>query len=318
MPVDIKVLGQQASPLDRIASALQIARSIQGMQVDSAALEKVKAEEERLRQANEDARNGVIGLDKQLEYGSKYNISDSESPNAIPVKIKGEGGALVSRFYTPKPSDSDGLGKAIKGLDFQIKTLDLASKSKEANDKEHPENVSLDQRLAGLKGEQKARFDNARMGLNAVAGMQSALAQGQNTFSLIGDNDFTRFRRDFEEAIGRMQSGGAISSDEEKRFRTMAPTKWDSKEVQEAKLAQLSSEMGERLKTLGVQPEEVSKSPILAKSGKEKSALIPSAMAGGAGKPTAEDFQALQWAKSNMNDPRAKSVLQTLKAKGLK
>lgn len=116
---------------------------------------------------------------------------------------------------------------------------------------------SVEGRQAKMSGERQQRLDNARMGFAAVQKMQDALLnKGQNTFSLLGDNDFTMNRTAFEEALGRMQSGGAISEDEEKRFKGMAPTMTDSSEIQKKKLANLSAEMELRMKALGFTPEE--------------------------------------------------------------
>lgn len=122
-------------------------------------------------------------------------------------------------------------------------------------------------RLQKLGGEQKQRLDNAKLGLISSQGMADALAKGDNTFSIIGDNDFTQQRALFEEALGRMQSGGAISKGEEDRFKKMAPTMTDSAEMQQKKLAQLQEEMKSRIGTLGFSPEDVG---IAARSKEQK------------------------------------------------
>lgn len=135
-------------------------------------------------------------------------------------------------------------------------------------------------RLQKLGAEQKQRLDNAKLGLISTRGMSDALKAGDNTFSLVGDNDFTQQRSLFEESLGRMQSGGAISKEEEKRFKEMAPTKWDSAEMQQKKLAQLENEMNSRIGTLGFKPEDVG---IAARSsgGNQSSggSILPSANA---------------------------------------
>ncbi len=95
------------------------------------------------------------------------------------------------------------------------------------------------------------------MGLNAVQEMTEALKGGSNTFSLVGDNDFTLARRNFEEALGRMQSGGAINSEEASRFAKMAPGPMDSAEMQAKKLNGLAAEMALRLQNLGFKSEEI-------------------------------------------------------------
>jgi hypothetical protein len=102
-----------------------------------------------------------------------------------------------------------------------------------------------------MSTEERARLDNIVMGSKAVEDMALALSQGDNTFSLVGDNDFTESRTRFEEALGRMQSGGAITKDEEERFKRMAPTWTDSADMQQRKLLNLRTIMSDRAKTLG-------------------------------------------------------------------
>lgn len=83
--------------------------------------------------------------------------------------------------------------------------------------------------------EKKENFQ-ASEGEKAVQGMTDALADGDATFSLWGDNDFTRNARNAAEMYGRLQSGGAINKDEEARFMAMLPTFKDSAEQQKKKL----------------------------------------------------------------------------------
>lgn len=111
--------------------------------------------------------------------------------------------------------------------------------------------ASLDGRLGKLSKEKQDSVIKAKEALQAVQGMSSAYKQGDNTFSLVGDNDYTRNRTWFEEALGRMQSGGAITRDEEVRFRRMAPGVTDSAEQQQKKLVALEQLMQDRLKILG-------------------------------------------------------------------
>lgn len=117
--------------------------------------------------------------------------------------------------------------------------------------------TNYDAKLKGLNAQQLIRFDSASMGLNATMDMQKALQGGSNTFSLIGDNPYTMARTKFEEAIGRMQSGGAITDDEGERFLRMAPSVKDSVPIQRAKMKQLLVEMSSRIKNLGFNPDEV-------------------------------------------------------------
>ncbi len=117
--------------------------------------------------------------------------------------------------------------------------------------------TSPQMRLTKLGAEDKKRLDNVELGKQAINRMAEALSKGQNTFSLVGDNDFTLARTQWEEAFGRMQSGGAISEKEEKRFRQLMPTATDSREIQASKLRQLSQEMDSRLSKFGLKPQDL-------------------------------------------------------------
>lgn len=123
---------------------------------------------------------------------------------------------------------------------------------------------------AKLSGTDKARFDNALMVLKNIDKMGGALDQGENTFSLVGDTPYTAAERMAAEAYGRMQSGGAISEDEEKRFMAMLPKATDSAEMQRKKLLDQKEEMISRLKTLGFTPEQAGYQPKQFDYGKKE------------------------------------------------
>lgn len=159
----------------------------------------------------------------------------------------------------------------------------------------------------------KQRLDNTTMGLKSAMDMNDALLkQGNNTFSLVGDNNFTLARRNWEDAIGRLQSGGAINNEEASRFRRMAPTATDTAEIQRKKLDEMQILMRNRLKTLGQDPDKTMASYI----GEADKIAVPgetppasgTAQAAPAGHP--QDQAALNWAKANPQDPRAQKILQ--------
>lgn len=118
-----------------------------------------------------------------------------------------------------------------------------------------------EERIKNLSGTDKARFDNALMTLKGIDDMGAALDNGQNTFSLVGDNDYTAASRRATEAYGRMQSGGAINKEEEKRFEATLPRTSDAKEMQRSKLLKQRDEMLSRIKTLGFTPEQIDYQP---------------------------------------------------------
>ncbi len=117
--------------------------------------------------------------------------------------------------------------------------------------------LSVDQRKVKLSGSDKQRFDNAVGVTKALEGIASALGSGENTFSMVGDNNFTIAAAKAAEMFGRMQSGGAINKQEEERFMGMLPKMWDSAEIQQKKLTDLQDMMKDRIGTLGFTLDEV-------------------------------------------------------------
>ncbi len=117
----------------------------------------------------------------------------------------------------------------------------------------------FDSRVQSLKGTDRTHFDQAVMGLRAADDMAKALKGGSNTFSIIGDNPFTIAARNWNEAIGRLQSGGAINKEEEGRFRKMAPGALDAAPIQVKKINEMMSEMSARINSFGLDPTEALK-----------------------------------------------------------
>lgn len=115
----------------------------------------------------------------------------------------------------------------------------------------------VEKRLADLGAGEKQRLDYIKQGLDANVRMADALDNGDNTFSVIGDNDFTKAKREASEAYGRMQSGGAISLPEEERFDKTSPGATDKTEIQRKKLLDQQKMFLDRLDTMGFKPEEL-------------------------------------------------------------
>lgn len=224
---------------------------------------RVKSQMEKLQMSNQllssatDQNTWVMSRNKAIEMGLA-------KPNELP------------EVFDPKFRDylAGATMTQLERMNLKLKERELATKGfadplaqemkYERLDKMKRERADADfkrtpeGRLQSLSAEQKQRLDNAKLGLTSVQGMAEALlGQGQNTFSVIGDNDFTQQRGLFEEALGRMQSGGAITADEAARFKAMAPTFRDSADMQRKKLVQLQNEMASRLGTLGFKPAEL-------------------------------------------------------------
>jgi hypothetical protein len=215
---------KQADPLDTIIKGLNIATSIYGIKEG---MDKAKY------------------LEQEKEAKAAQQLKDNEfKTRELDIKEKD-----ISK---PKEKVVDPIAR-----ELQMQRLDEYNRKTQEAAAKKAFDSTPEGKLSKLASSDKQRLDNAKLGLISTMGMSDALGKGDNTFSLVGDNDFTQQRTLFEEALGRMQSGGAITLDEANRFKKMAPTWTDSKEMQQKKLAQLQNEMSGRLQTLGFQPQDL-------------------------------------------------------------
>lgn len=227
------------------STSSKIARAVQGFaNAHESAMDRRFRQQQAERQAKMDEQN-LIQRENELQARGDQQIQE----NAFKARELGLREREASRKAEP-----DFYKNALMEERLQ-KMKDERAKAEFAKTPEG--------RLQGLNSSDKQRLDNAKLGLVSVQGMGDALLRmGQNTFSVIGDNDFTQQRSLFEEALGRMQSGGAISKEEESRFKSMAPTWRDSPEMQKKKLVQLQAEMQNRMGTLGFQSDELGIQPL--------------------------------------------------------
>lgn len=90
-------------------------------------------------------------------------------------------------------------------------------------------------RVMSIEGQK--RLASVREGLATVDGMfEARFNKNDNTWRPYGDNDFTLNAKLFKEAFGRMQSGGAISKEEQDTFGSLIPTPGDDAPMQQKKL----------------------------------------------------------------------------------
>lgn len=137
------------------------------------------------------------------------------------------------------------------------KAKELAQKDRELGIKERESGLRLASKSGGLglpklNAAEKGKLDNTRMAYIGVKDMEAAMDAGENTFSLFGDNNFTKAEKNFTEGLGRLQSQGAITDDEVAKFESMAPNWRDSPEIQKSKLLDLKTELESRFATLGI------------------------------------------------------------------
>lgn len=160
-------------------------------------------------------------------------------------------------------------------------------------------------------GEEKKRFDGIAMGYKSVGMMEDALNSGDKTWNVVGDNRFTFARSLWEDAVGRLQSGGAINDEEAKRFRSWAPTPFDSEDMVRWKMDQMRKEMVQRGRTMGVDEDTLKKHTGASAAARQKvDTPVPGVIPAAPKQMTAEDQQAVSWAKANPNHPLAAQILK--------
>lgn len=245
MPVAINMPQRQppADPLEKLASVLQLAKAGFGIAADMKTLD---AERDRKKTLDKKTELEI----KKME-GEQANAAQADNPDS-PMSIFARDVYQKKTGIAPPPTANySQLGKTVESLSAPKQTDPLLEqirrdKAEEARQKRTPRG-----RLNSLNSGDKQRFDNVVLGINAVTGMEKGLANGDWTVHPIGDNDFTRNRTKWEEAIGRMQSGGAINDAEAERFRSMVPGVKDSHDQQVKKLADMRAVMEQRFGTFG-------------------------------------------------------------------
>lgn len=128
------------------------------------------------------------------------------------------------------------MGLKRDGLDLQREKLS-AEKAKETQ----PKPLSAE---AALK---LANFQNA---LQAVDEMEKSLANGDNTVTLYGDNDYTLAQDKFAEGYGRGSSGASITNDERTSFKNRTPGWKNSKDEKAAKIRELREDIQMKINAL--------------------------------------------------------------------
>lgn len=237
--------GKQAdtSSVQRMADAAD-ARNMQQGQMMDARQAKLAQYLQGVRDKNTQRQQRLSDIQSQRDYDTQRLAENRAYQNQMAQ------GKMALAEQQRQKQRAEGMEdwKTKQQLSSQMKQQEMMAKAKPKD---------YESQMGQLSGEQLKRFDSAAMGLEAVVEMQKALQGGSNTFSLVGDNPYTMASSRFEEALGRMQSGGAITSDEVAKFRKMAPTFTDSTEIQRAKMDNLIAEMAGRVQNLGFDPDEV-------------------------------------------------------------
>jgi hypothetical protein len=122
-------------------------------------------------------------------------------------------------------------------------------------------------KLAKMGGETQNKVGSIASGLKALSELKTSINKGvgpsyiDSNTPLIGkafsDDSFTQNQRVLTEVVGRLQSGGAIQSDELESFNKMGPRPGDSKEQQIKKIEDQTTFLKNKLVAFGLKEEEL-------------------------------------------------------------
>jgi len=111
-----------------------------------------------------------------------------------------------------------------------------------------------------LSQDERALLNNSALAYKALFDMEDAIKKDVSKTSYFGDNDYTYAANRFVEGIGRMQSGGAIGTEEAENFKKLIPGRFDKEETAKNKIKDMKAELEARLKSINFDPKEVLKS----------------------------------------------------------
>lgn len=241
------------SGLGAIASGLQ------------SGLEAYRGERELRQKREQQERERMIQdtmlADKGFEYDEEGKLQKSPrgllleqeatALKAAPYRAKGllpkiEGGHIVDFERDPNAPRDD--RKYLQDLQIQKLEGDLKKTTRE---------MTPEGKLEKMPATEKQRFDSLVTGARAVKAIEDAMAANPGRMertSMMGfrETPYTVAATKWEEAIGRMQSGGAITRDEAQRFRSMLPGVKDSPDIARVKMNQARQLIQDRTKTFGL------------------------------------------------------------------
>lgn len=122
-----------------------------------------------------------------------------------------------------------------------------------------------------LSQDERALLNNSALAYKALFDMEKAIKEGKSRSTILGDNEYTYAANRFVEGIGRMQSGGAIGSEEAENFKRLIPGRFDNEKLSKQKIQDMKAELEARLKSINFDPKEIlqSRTPSIDFSSEE-------------------------------------------------
>lgn len=228
------LMGGSAADIQRSAGMFESMRSQQASRDRAKLLMDPKSEESRKRRE----------VYKSLGYkvGDNLSATDLNDPTVLQT-LKSQ---MEQSRLTSMPRQVGGVGGV--------------GKPKEEKPKERK-----------LSQDERALLNNSALAYKALFDMEKAIKEGKSRSTILGDNEYTYAANRFVEGIGRMQSGGAIGSEEAENFKRLIPGRFDNEKLSKQKIQDMKAELEARLKSINFDPKEIlqSRTPSIDFSSEE-------------------------------------------------
>lgn len=231
-----------ASPIDRIAKALELVHSVYGIKANSAALEKAKTDaarqgvsDERAAEAYDDQRQGVLTAEQRLKLGSDYAIAAEGEKGATPIRTR-HGDEIRTEWLKTKEKATDPLLTLIRQQQIEKNSQGTGEQKKIAGFARR-----LEQAEEVFGGLTEKKYDRS----NPYEGLKSLLPGALQSDHL---KQQEQAERNFVNAVLRRESGAAISPSEfDSASKQYFPRVGDSPDV----LAQKKANREQQIATFG-------------------------------------------------------------------
>jgi hypothetical protein len=311
MPVSVMAPEKKQDPLDKLANAVNIARSVYGIYADTKSLEMARQKRDEDSQLTKSQLNGEL-TSKDLVSSGASDISDEPKPGYLPVLLRNsaENGGALQKYVKIKSGEANGDLQRSK-LEAEIARINAETrKTNKEGAAVKLEKTSPDQSKAATFAERLQQAEGVFGGLDNEGHDGTSVGQAfQRTGLVPGMLQTDSFKkrnqaeRNFVNALLRRESGSAISDSEFASAEAQYfPRAGDSKDL-------LSQKFANRQVALAGLQAEAGDTAI----GKVRTRVA--AMGGQAEAPRTqslnhEDQQAIAWAQVNPADPRAQQILK--------
>lgn len=249
---------------------------------EKALLDSQNGGNQEMQQLEQQIMQKGTGANLAPTMGLVDHLTGSKLAGLVPqeASLKEKLGQVLQMRQQMQSKKLDGLGKLAQMQDAaEARAQDQAYKKEMLGLQQLAAQAKLKKAESGgarkLGTEDIKAIDNIDMILGNLPKLKSSLAKGQSLkpsllgYTIGGDNEATTARRMVIEALGRLQSGGAIGNEEFKNFENLISSFQDDPTTRAQKIDNLLSEFGRRRNSLYYGPQP----------------LPPSAMASGSAAP---------------------------------